>query len=141
MSVTFRTLDTAEKIEIKKDEVAAVAVASPIAAAAAPAVAAAPFAVAPIATALIEENLAEIKAIVPNFSENIADITIVENVMNTKIDIVKLKRQITEEIKSEIRLALENYRKSVDTDGDGVISVKEATVEAQRVCKWSCTLV
>ena len=132
MSVTFRTLDTAEKIEIKKDEVAAVAVAAPIAAAPV---------VAPIATALIEENLAEIKAIVPNFSENIADITIVENVMNTKIDIVELKRQITEEIKSEIRLALENYRKSVDTDGDGVISVKEATVEAQRVCKWSCTLV
>ena len=132
MSVTFRTLDTAEKIEIKKDEVAAVAVAAPIAAAPV---------VAPIATALIEENLAEIKAIVPNFFENIADITIVENVMNTKIDIVELKRQITEEIKSEIRLALENYRKSVDTDGDGVISVKEATVEAQRVCKWSCTLV
>ena len=134
MSVTFRTLDTAEKIEIKKDEVAAVAVAAPIAAAPA----AAP-AVAPIATALIEENLAEI--IVPNFFENIADNTLVENVINTKIDIVELKRQITEEIKSEIRLALENYRKSVDTDGDGVISVKEATVEAQRVCKWSCTLV
>lgn len=135
MSVTFRTLDTAEKIEIKKDEVAAVAVAAPIAAAPA----AAPFAVAPIATALIEENLSEI--IVPNFFENIADNTLVENVINTKIDIVELKRQITEEIKSEIRLALENYRKSIDTDGDGVISVKEATVEAQRVCKWSCTLV
>ena len=134
MSVTFRTLDTAEKIEIKKDEVAAVAVAAPIAAAPA----AAPV-VAPIATALIEENLSEI--IVPNFFENIADNTLVENVINTKIDIVELKRQITEEIKSEIRLALENYRKSVDTDGDGVISVKEATVEAQRVCKWSCTLV
>lgn len=134
MSVTFRTLDTAEKIEIKKDEVAAVAVAAPIAAAPA----AAP-AVAPIATALIEENLSEI--IVPNFFENIADNTLVENVINTKIDIVELKRQITEEIKSEIRLALENYRKSIDTDGDGVISVKEATVEAQRVCKWSCTLV
>lgn len=134
MSVTFRTLDTAEKIEIKKDEVAAVAVAAPIAAAPAPAAA-----VAPIATALIEENLSEI--IVPNFFENIADNTLVENVINTKIDIVELKRQITEEIKSEIRLALENYRKSVDTDGDGVISVKEATVEAQRVCKWSCTLV
>lgn len=134
MSVTFRTLDTVEKIEIKKDEVAAVAVAAPIAAAPA----AAP-AVAPIATALIEENLSEI--IVPNFFENIADNTLVENVINTKIDIVELKRQITEEIKSEIRLALENYRKSVDTDGDGVISVKEATVEAQRVCKWSCTLV
>ena len=140
MSVTFRTLDTAEKIEIKKDEVAAVVVAAPIAAAPAPAPAAAPV-VAPIATALIEENLAEIKAIVPNFFENIADNTLVENVINTKIDIVELKRQITEEIKSEIRLALENYRKSVDTDGDGVISVKEATVEAQRVCKWSCTLV
>jgi len=57
------------------------------------------------------------------------------------IDLTELKRQITEEMKTEIRAALDNYRKSIDTDGDGVISVKEATVEAQRVCKWSCTIV
>jgi hypothetical protein len=54
------------------------------------------------------------------------------------IDLTELKRQITEEMKTEIHAALENYRKSVDTNGDGVISVKEATVEAQRVCKLSC---
>ena len=122
MSVTFRTLDDAEKkveIEIKQDEIIAPVLIAPILP-------------APVLPAQIEQ-LAEIK--------NAYSVDALEHGMNTKVDIVELKRQITEEIKTQIRLALDNYRKSIDTDGDGVISVKEATVEAQRVCKWSCTIV
>ena len=121
MSVTFRTLDDAEKkveIEIKQDEIIAPILPAPILP-------------APVLPAQLEQ-LAEIK--------NAAySVDALEHVINTKVE--ELKRQITEEIKTQIRLALDNYRKSIDTDGDGVISVKEATVEAQRVCKWSCSIV
>jgi regulator of PEP synthase PpsR (kinase-PPPase family) len=120
MSVTFRTLDDAEKkveIEIKQDEIIAPVLIAPILP-------------APVLPAQIEQ-LAEIK--------NAYSVDALEHVINTKVE--ELKRQITEEIKTQIRLALDNYRKSIDTDGDGVISVKEATVEAQRVCKWSCSIV
>lgn len=120
MSVTFRTLNDAEKkveLEIKQDEIIAPVLTAPVLP-------------APVLPAQIKQ-LAEIK--------NAYSVDALEHVMSTKVE--ELKRQITEEIKTEIRLALDNYRKSIDTDGDGVISVKEATVEAQRVCKWSCTIV